>query len=49
MDAARREHEKNASDIQAQLEALEERSQAEEARWEKEKARLEAALRQARG
>jgi hypothetical protein len=49
LDAARREHEKNASDIQAQLEALEERSQAEEARWETEKARLEAALRRARG
>jgi hypothetical protein len=49
LDAARREHEKNASDIQAQLDALEEKSQAEEARWEKEKARLEAALRRARG
>jgi len=49
LDAARREHEKNASDIQAQLEALEERSQGEEARWEKEKARLDAALRRARG
>jgi hypothetical protein len=49
LDAARREHEKNASDIQAQLEALEQRSQAEAARWEKEKARLEAALRRARG
>jgi hypothetical protein len=49
LDAARREHEKNASDIQAQLEALEERSQTEETRWEKEKARLEAALRGARG
>jgi hypothetical protein len=36
-------------DIQAQLEALEERSQAEEALWEKEKARLEAALKRARG
>ena len=48
LDAARRKHEMNASDIQAQLEALEERSQAEEARWEKEKARLEAALRRAR-
>jgi hypothetical protein len=48
-DAARREHEKKASDIQAQLEALEERSQAEEVRWEKEKARLDAALRRARG
>jgi len=49
LDAAGREHEKIASDIQAQLEALEERSQAEEVRWEKEKARLEAALRRARG
>jgi hypothetical protein len=49
LDAARREHEKNASDIQAQLQALEERSQAEAARWEMEKARLEAALRRARG
>ena len=49
LDAARREHEKNASNIQAQLEALEERSQAEEARWEKEKARLGAALRRAQG
>jgi hypothetical protein len=49
LDAARREHEKNASDIQAQLEALEERSKAEEARWEKERDRLVAALRRARG
>jgi len=49
LDAARRKHEKIASDIQAQLEALEETSQAEGARWEKEKARLEAALRRARG
>jgi hypothetical protein len=48
LDAARREHEKIASDIQAQLQALEERSQAEAARWEMEKARLEAALRRAR-
>jgi hypothetical protein len=45
LDAAGREHEKIASDIQA----LEERSQAEVARWEKEKARLETALRRARG
>src|SRR5579864_1714280 len=49
LDAARRKHETNASDIQAQREALEQRSQAEEARWEKEKAQLEAALRRARG
>ena len=49
LDAARREHEKIASKIQSQLEALEEKSQAEGARWEKEKARLEVALRRARG
>ena len=49
LDAARRKHEKNAADIQAQIEALEERSRAEIAHWEKEKARLEAALRRARG
>jgi hypothetical protein len=49
LDAARRKYKKNASDIQAQLEVLEESSRAEEARWEKEKARLEAALRRARG
>ena len=49
LDGARRKHEKIVSDIQAQLEALEERSQAEGARWDKEKARLEAALRRARG
>ena len=29
LDAARRKHEKNAADIQAQIEALEERSRAE--------------------
>jgi hypothetical protein len=49
LDAARQKHEKIALDIQAQLDALEKRSQAEEARWEKEKARLEAALKRARG
>ncbi|HJU03848.1 MAG TPA: hypothetical protein VJ692_01760 [Nitrospiraceae bacterium] len=42
-------YEKNASEMQAQLEAIEDRSRAEEVRWEKEKARLEAALRRARG
>jgi hypothetical protein len=49
LDAARRTHEKNASDIQAQLEALEERLRAEQSRWEKEKAQLEAAVKRARG
>jgi flagellar motility protein MotE (MotC chaperone) len=37
MDAARRKHEKDTADIRAQLQALEERAQAEEARWEREK------------
>jgi flagellar motility protein MotE (MotC chaperone) len=49
LDAARRKHQKNAADIQAELAALEKRSQAEDARWEKERARLETALRQAQG
>ena len=42
-------HAKRAAAIQAEVEALEKRSLAEEARWDKEKARLEAALRRARG
>jgi hypothetical protein len=49
LNAARRKHEEKASDIQSELEALEGKSQAEEARWEKERERLEAALRRARG
>ena len=49
IDAARRKHEKDTADIRAQLQALEERAQAEEARWEKERVRLETALRRARG
>ena len=48
-DAARRKHENIAADIQQQLEALEEKARAEEARWEKEKVRLEGALQRARG
>jgi hypothetical protein len=43
------EHAKRAGAIQAEVEALEKRSQAEDARWHKEKERLEAALRRARG
>ena len=38
-----------AAEIQAELLAIEERAQSEEARWRKEKARLEVALRRARG
>ncbi|MGY3529339.1 MULTISPECIES: cell envelope biogenesis protein TolA [Bradyrhizobium] len=48
-DAARRKHEGKAADIQRQFEVLEESARDEEARWEREKARLEAALRRARG
>jgi hypothetical protein len=49
LDTARRKHVGNAADIQAKLEALEERSRTEEARWEKERSKLEALLRRARG
>ena len=49
LEEAEQEHEKRAAAIQAEVEALEKRSQAEENRWDKEKARLEAALRRARG
>jgi hypothetical protein len=48
LETARRKHEKNAAEIQAQIEALEERSRAEGARWDKEKSKLEAAVRRAR-
>ena len=42
-------HAERAAAIQAEVEALEKRSQAEDARWDKEKERLDAALRRARG
>ena len=48
LDKAEREHAKRAADIQAELEALEKRARTEEDRWEKEKERLQAALRRAR-
>lgn len=48
-DKAEQEHAKRAATIQAEVEALEKRSQNEEARWDKEKERLQAALRRARG
>ncbi|KJC41508.1 TolA protein [Bradyrhizobium sp. LTSP885] len=47
LDKAEQEHAKRAAAIQAEVEALEMRSQAEKARWNKEKERLEAALRRA--
>jgi hypothetical protein len=49
LDKAEQEHAKRAAAIQAEVEALEKRSHAEKARWDKEKERLEAALRRARG
>ena len=48
LDKAEQEHAKRAAAIQAELEAIEKRSQIEEARWDKEKERLGAALRRAR-
>lgn len=48
LDKAEHEHAKRSAAIQAEVEALEKRSRAEEARWDKEKARLEAALRRTR-
>jgi hypothetical protein len=48
LDKAEQEHGKRAAVIQAEVEALEKRLQAEKARWDKEKEQLEAALRRAR-
>jgi hypothetical protein len=48
LDKAEQSHAKRAAAIQAEVEALEKRSQTEDARWYKEKVRLEAALRRAR-
>ncbi|WP_375778583.1 cell envelope biogenesis protein TolA [Bradyrhizobium sp. ma5] len=49
LDKAEQEHAKRAATIQAEVEALEKRSQAEQARWDRERERLEATLRRARG
>ncbi|PIT02446.1 TolA protein [Bradyrhizobium nitroreducens] len=49
LDKAEQEHAKRAAAIQAELEALEKRSQVEKARWHKEKEQLEATLWRARG
>jgi colicin import membrane protein len=48
LDKAEREHAKRAEDIHAEVEALEKRARAEDDRWEKDRERLQAALRQAR-
>ncbi|MGY3609013.1 MULTISPECIES: cell envelope biogenesis protein TolA [unclassified Bradyrhizobium] len=47
LDKAEREHAKKAADIQAEVEAIEKRARAEDDRWEKERERLQAALRRA--
>ena len=48
LDAAEREHAKRARVIEDERDALERRSQAEDARWREQKGKLEAALRRAR-
>ena len=48
LDKAEREHAKRAAYIQAEMEAIEKRARGEEARWEKKRERLQAALRRAR-
>jgi colicin import membrane protein len=48
LDQAKREHESRAAIIEAERAALDEKSQAEDARWENERKKLESALRQAR-
>ncbi|WP_304501398.1 cell envelope biogenesis protein TolA [Bradyrhizobium japonicum] len=47
-DKAQREHGVRAGDIEAERDAVEKRAQDEEARWQKEKAKLTDALRRAR-
>lgn len=49
LDNAKREHAQRAEAIEAEREVLEKKSQTEDARWDKEKGRLETALRRARG
>lgn len=48
LDQGQQEHATRAGALQAELEDLERRTSAEDGRWGKEKARLEAALRRAR-
>jgi hypothetical protein len=49
LETAERGHAKKAAAIQVEAEALEKKSQVEDTLWGKEKGRLEAALRRARG
>jgi colicin import membrane protein len=45
LEKAQREHDRRASAIEAERAAVEKRSEAEDARWEKQKRKLEIALR----
>jgi flagellar biosynthesis GTPase FlhF len=48
LDKARREHEAKAEEIEAARAALDERSEAEQSRWDKQHMKLQEALRRAR-
>jgi len=48
LEEAEREHNKRATALDAERTAVEKQSQAEDVRWEKEKEKLEGALRRAR-
>ncbi|MEY9184388.1 colicin import membrane protein [Bradyrhizobium sp. USDA 326] len=48
LDRARREHEARAEEIEAERTALDERTEAEQGRWDKQRMKLEQALRRAR-
>ncbi|AHY50924.1 hypothetical protein [Bradyrhizobium japonicum] len=48
LDAARREHDAKAEAIEAERAALDERAEAEQGRWDKQRKKLEEALRRAR-
>ncbi|MES2196282.1 MAG: cell envelope biogenesis protein TolA [Pseudomonadota bacterium] len=49
IEAGERAHERRAGEIDTERAALEQRAQAEDARWEKQREKLETALRRARG
>ena len=49
IELTKREHDKRASTVEGERAALEKRSQAEDARWKKQKQKLEITLRRARG
>jgi colicin import membrane protein len=48
LEEAKRDHETKAEEIENDRAALDRRSQAEDARWEKQREKLEIALRRAR-